>query len=187
MYGDVRECPTELPSVGDDHCVAYGYAEEHHPAEIWLRMALTHWRDIEENSTPETCHRSIDLSTSFGIRAWVIWTQYVELSRRRMQMRYRQCAWISFLVWLTCYYFISSITIVSAWSNRAQTWFVQNIQAVTRCKEQSIFLKYVLVLAGWPGKHFMRLLCRTSSLEYVNQSTMGCKQMLQLEVELLLN
>ena len=64
-YGDDAESVCELPDLGSDFSNAYGYVQEHHTAELWLRMWQAHAEDVEKNGSPTTYHRLIDLVYSF--------------------------------------------------------------------------------------------------------------------------
>ena len=54
-HGDDAESVCELPDLGSDFSNAYGYAQEHHTAELWLSMWRAHAEDAEKNGTPMTC------------------------------------------------------------------------------------------------------------------------------------
>mmetsp|Transcript_15982 Transcript_15982/g.35779 ORF Transcript_15982/g.35779 Transcript_15982/m.35779 type:complete len:490 (+) Transcript_15982:2002-3471(+) len=54
-----------FPSLGEDFSKAYGYAQEHHTLELWFYIWLAHKKDVENNGTPPTIRRIIDIVTSF--------------------------------------------------------------------------------------------------------------------------
>ena len=64
-HGIDAEAVGELPDIGADFSDAYGYAQEHHTAELWLKLWIAHAKDVEENGTPMTCRRFIDLAYCF--------------------------------------------------------------------------------------------------------------------------
>ena len=53
-----------FPDLGEDYSPAYGYAQEHHTVEIWLRLWTEHTKDVIMNGTPASCRRLLDLPTS---------------------------------------------------------------------------------------------------------------------------
>ena len=53
-----------FPDLGEDYSPAYGYAQEHHTVEIWLRLWTEHTKDVIMNVTPALCRRLLDLPTS---------------------------------------------------------------------------------------------------------------------------
>ena len=53
-----------FPDLGKDYSSAYGYAQEHHTVEIWLRLWTEHTKDVIMNGTPASCQRPLDLPTS---------------------------------------------------------------------------------------------------------------------------
>ena len=44
-----------FPDLGEDYSPAYGYAQEHHTVEIWLRLWTEHTKNVIMNGTPALC------------------------------------------------------------------------------------------------------------------------------------
>ena len=44
-----------FPWLGEDYSPAYGYAQEHHTVDIWLRLWTEHTKDVIMNVTPASC------------------------------------------------------------------------------------------------------------------------------------
>ena len=57
------ESPREIFSLGEDYSPAYGYAQEHHTLELWLRIWVAYNKDLFEHGTPTWCRRLIDVAT----------------------------------------------------------------------------------------------------------------------------
>ena len=72
------EAPGELPRLGDDYSVAYGYATEHHTLDVWLFLWCAYSRDVRENGTPPTFTRFVDLL----INTWNKFMGFVDTVRK---------------------------------------------------------------------------------------------------------
>ena len=55
----------EIPSLGDDYSPAYGYAGEHHTAELHLLLWLAHTNDVLQNGTPPPCRRMTEIEANY--------------------------------------------------------------------------------------------------------------------------
>ena len=51
-----------FPDLGDEYSASYGYAQEHHIVNIWLRLWREHTKDIKTNGTPTSCWNLLDLA-----------------------------------------------------------------------------------------------------------------------------
>ena len=77
----------EIPSLGSDFSKSYGYAQEHHTLELYLRLWQAHSIDVMENGTPSKCRRIIDLMFSF----WNKCMGNVDTVRKVLKKRRAEC------------------------------------------------------------------------------------------------
>mmetsp|Transcript_19583 Transcript_19583/g.33127 ORF Transcript_19583/g.33127 Transcript_19583/m.33127 type:complete len:478 (-) Transcript_19583:194-1627(-) len=62
-FAYVQDAVREICSLGEDYSNAYGYAQEHHTLELWLRIWVEYNKDLVEHGTPTSCKRIIDVAT----------------------------------------------------------------------------------------------------------------------------
>ena len=62
-FAYVQNAAREICSLGEDYSNAYGYAQEHHTLELFLRIWVEYNKDLVNHGTPPSCKRIIDVAT----------------------------------------------------------------------------------------------------------------------------
>ena len=54
FYSDKKSTNLQMQSIGEDYDNVYGYAQEHHTIELYMRLWKQHNDDVIANGTPPT-------------------------------------------------------------------------------------------------------------------------------------
>ena len=64
FYSDEKSNNLQIQSIGEDYDNVYGYAQEHHTVELYMRLWKRHSDDVIANGTPPTIKKVIESSCS---------------------------------------------------------------------------------------------------------------------------
>ena len=72
LYSGDKKINLELPAIGNDYDVVYGYAQEHHTVELYMHLWKRHNDDVIANGTPPTIKKLYNLLVQHGTSVWVM-------------------------------------------------------------------------------------------------------------------
>ena len=72
MFNDDEKQEVQMQTLGEDYDNVYGYAQEHHTVELYMRLWKRHNRDVIRRGTPPTIKKLYSLPVLLGISVWGI-------------------------------------------------------------------------------------------------------------------